>query len=83
MIFISKSSTQPLSSILSVYEAIPNGYTALIYSMNDLIDDMEIENHQGNFTQFMKTLLKKDLLVIDEMGFLPLNPEHSSLYFNL
>jgi DNA replication protein DnaC len=70
-------------AIAAAYEAIQNGYTALFYSMNDLIDVMVIANHQGNFPQFLKTLLKKDLLVIDEMGFLPLKPEHSSLFFQL
>ena len=70
-------------AIAAAYEAIQNGYTALFYSMNDLIDAMVIANHQGNFPQFLKTLLKKDLLVIDEMGFLPLKPEHSSLFFQL
>jgi DNA replication protein DnaC len=70
-------------AIAIAYEAIQNGYTALFYSMNDLIDEMVIANHQGSIQLFLKTLLRRDLLVIDEMGFLPLKSEHSSLFFQL
>jgi DNA replication protein DnaC len=70
-------------AIATAYAAIQNGYTAIFYSMNELIDDLLIANHQKNLPEFLKKLLKKNLLIIDEMGFLPLKPEHSSLFFQL
>ena len=70
-------------AISMVYAAIQNGYTATFYSMNNLIDDLLIANYQNTLPLFMKKLLKKDMLVIDEMGFLPLKPEHASLFFQL
>lgn len=70
-------------AISCAYEAIQKGYTAIFYSMNDLIDDLLIANYQKTLSVFMKKLLKKDMLIIDEMGFLPLKPEHSNLFFQL
>jgi len=58
----------------------------LVSKMNLLfkvIDDLLIVNHRKMFLEFMKKLLKKDLLIIDEMGFLSLKPEYSSLSFQL
>ena len=70
-------------AIACAYAAIREGYSAIFYSMNNLIDDLLIANHQKTLADFMKKLLKKDMLIIDEMGFLPLKPEHSSLFFQL
>jgi DNA replication protein DnaC len=48
-----------------------------------VIDDLLIVNHRKTLAEFMKKLLKKELLIIDEMGFLSLKPEHYSLSFQL
>jgi len=49
-------------AIAAAYEAIQNGYTALFYSMNELIDDMVIANHQGNFNSISENITEKRLI---------------------
>lgn len=65
------------------YEAIQKGYRVKFISMNDLIDTMLIAAQQNMFRELLKRYLKFDLLIVDEIGYLPLKAVHASLFFQL
>ena len=70
-------------AIALAYEAIKVGYSAYFYPVNDLIDDLVLAKHNDKFDEFIKKVAKYDLLVIDEMGYLPFQPLQASLFFQL
>jgi DNA replication protein DnaC len=70
-------------AIALAYEAIKAGYSAYFYSVNDLIDDLMLANHNGTIEVFLKKISTYDLLVIDEMGYLPFAQMQASLFFQL
>jgi len=65
------------------YEAVLKGYRVKFVSMNDLIDALLIASHQNTLKELIKRYLKFDLLIIDEIGYLPIKPVHASLFFQI
>lgn len=63
--------------------ACGNGYTCYFMSFQDLIMDLRKANEQGRLKRKIQTLNKPHLLIIDEMGYLPLNLEEANLFFQL
>lgn len=65
------------------YDAILSGYKVIFYNMNDLIDDMIIANNENTFKNWISKLVKNDLIIIDEIGYLPIKEVNASLFFKL
>lgn len=70
-------------SIALGYEAILSGYKVIFYNMNDLIDEMIIANNDNTFKKWIAKLVKNDLIIIDEIGYLPIKEVNASLFFKL
>jgi DNA replication protein DnaC len=62
-------------------EAITKGYTSYFVTMQHLIDYLS-EGTESSATR-MRTLLRPKLLVIDEVGYLPLDRKASNWFFEL
>lgn len=65
------------------YEAIKAGYSAYFYSANDLIDDLLLAQHENQAESYIRKLAKYDLIVIDEMGYLPFSQVQANLFFQM
>lgn len=65
------------------YESIQNGQKVKFYSMQSLVENMIIADSDNRFTVYLKKLLKNDLIIIDELGYLPLKPIYANLFFQL
>lgn len=70
-------------AIAAGYAAIFKGYRVLFYSMQKLLEEMILAEDQGTFVTYLKQLLKNDLIIIDEIGYLPLKPVYANLFFQL
>ncbi len=70
-------------AIAAGYEAIKKGYRVKFIMTNDLINEMLIADNENNMNKFLKNIAKNDLIIIDEMGYLPFQKTHSSLFFRL
>jgi len=70
-------------AIATGYEAIKKGYRVKFVMMNDLLNEMLIENENKKFDKFIKNISKNDLIIIDEMGYIPFQKIHSELLFRL
>ena len=65
------------------YAAIQKGYNVRFYSFNELLDDMLIATREEEYKTFLKKLCKNDLLIIDEIGYLPINEISATIFFKL
>lgn len=63
------------------YEALKRKYSVKFTSLNDLIDEMINADSQRNFKTYIKDLTKYDMLIIDELGFLPFQKNHANYFF--
>lgn len=70
-------------AIATGYEAIKKGYRVKFIMMNELLDEMVVSNETNVFDKFIKNISKNDLIIIDEMGYLPFQKIHSELLFRL
>jgi len=75
LVFIGKTGVGKtgLASAL-LLKALENGYRGLFIKAQDLFDDMLAS---------MADLIRIDVLVVDEMGYLNLRPEQTNLFFKL
>lgn len=65
------------------YQAIENGYRVKFYTLNDLATQL-LNARQHNYElQFMQMIRRFQLLVIDELGYVPIKSEASPLLFEL
>jgi DNA replication protein DnaC len=69
-----------LSSALT-YSACLNGYSALFASAIDIVNTLSAAQNTGRMKQELKKYLKPDLLLIDELGFLPVDKKGADLLF--
>jgi len=69
------------SSIL--LRALENGYRGLFIKAQDLFDDMYTSLADRSTRRLINRLMRIDVLVIDEMGYLNLRPEQSNIFFRL
>ena len=65
------------------FAAIHKGYKVIFYSMQMLMEEMILAEQGGHFKDFIKKVLKYDLLIIDELGYLPLKPIYANIFFQL
>lgn len=65
------------------YEAIKKGYTVLFFTLHDLINQLVKAKELNKLEKMMNKILKTDLLILDEWGYLPLHQEGSRLLFEV
>lgn len=64
-------------------KAIQNGYRGRFIRAQDLFDEMYASLADRSTRKLLNHLIKIDLLVIDEMGYLNLRPEQTNIFFKL
>jgi DNA replication protein DnaC len=65
------------------YSAVYKGYKVIFFTMQTLMEDMIIADKGGTFNDFIKRILKNDLIIIDELGYIPFKSIYSNLFFQL
>jgi len=84
VVFIGKAGvgkTGLASAIL--LKALQAGYRGLFIKAQDLFDDMYRSLADYSSRRLLNRLVRLDLIVIDEMGYLNLKPEQSNIFFKL
>lgn len=70
-------------SIATGLEACKQGKHVRFYRVSDLVSIL-LEKHQnGALTRFMREMKKVELLILDELGFIPFHKDGSELLFDL
>jgi len=64
-------------------KAIQQGYRGLFIKAQELFDTMYASLADRSTCQLIRQLAGYDVLVIDEMGYLNLRPEHTNIFFKL
>lgn len=64
-------------------KAVQNGHTGLFMRAQDLFDEMYASLADRSSRRLLDRLVRVDLLVIDEMGYLNLRPEQTNIFFKL
>ena len=64
-------------------KALQNGYRGRFIRAQDLFDEMYASLADRSTRKLLNQLTRLDLLVVDEMGYLNLQPEHSNIFFKL
>ncbi|MFO7952689.1 MAG: IS21-like element helper ATPase IstB [Bacillota bacterium] len=65
------------------FRACTRGKTVRFYRCLDLVNALLENYHQGRLKKIMTMLGKADLLIIDELGFVPLHRDGAELLFNV
>ncbi len=64
-------------------KALYHGHRGLFMKAQDLFDEMYTTLADRSTRKFLNRLIRLDLIVIDEMGYLNLRPEQSNMFFKL
>ena len=64
-------------------EAIRGGFGAYFITAHDLVSDLGKAAREGNLERRMRVYLRPKVLVIDEVGYLPLDPVGATVLFQL
>ncbi len=64
-------------------KAMANGYRGFFISAQDLFDEIYTSLADRSTRRLLNRLMRVDVLVIDEMGYLNLKPEQSNAFFKL
>jgi hypothetical protein len=64
-------------------KALQHGYRGLFIKAQDLFDEMYKSLADRSSRTLLDRLMRVDLLLIDEMGYLNLRPEQSNIFFKL
>lgn len=64
-------------------EAVKAGYHALFTTMDELATKMYASLADGSLSQYMRSLLRNDLIILDEVGYLTLDKTASDHLFQL
>ncbi|HYF80715.1 MAG TPA: IS21-like element helper ATPase IstB [Symbiobacteriaceae bacterium] len=70
-------------SIALGLKAIEAGYRVYFTTAQDLVDDLYATLADGSFRQRMRSLLAHDLIILDELGFLPMDATASNHLFQV
>ncbi len=84
IVFIGKSSmgkTGLANGIL--LKALENGYRGQFVRAQDLFDEMYASLADRSSRKFLNRLVKLDVLLIDELGYLNVKPEQANIFFKL
>jgi DNA replication protein DnaC len=63
--------------------ACQRGKSVKFYKACDLVETLELKHLEGRSSHFRKALMKYDLLIIDEIGYIPFSQTGSELLFNV
>lgn len=61
--------------------ACRQGYKVRFYNVAALVNDLLAAQSEQRFSRFLNTALKQQLIVLDELGFIPLSPTAAQLLF--
>lgn len=64
-------------------KACEHGFEVRFYRVSHLVEELEQALHTGKFKQFRSKLEKVDLMILDEMGYLPFGKEGAELLFQI
>ena len=64
------------------HEAIYKDYKVRYFSMSEFIDELIVRDANASYKEWLKEVLKNDLIVLDEIGYLPVNPRYTHLFFH-
>jgi DNA replication protein DnaC len=64
-------------------KALENGYRGLFVKAQELFDEMYTTLADRSTRKLLDRLIRMDLLLIDELGYLNLRPEQSNIFFKL
>lgn len=64
-------------------KALQNGYRGMFMRAQDLFDEMYASLADRSTRRLLNRLVKVDVLLIDEMGYLNLRPEQTNIFFKL
>ena len=70
-------------SIAIARNCIRNGARARFYNTTDLVNRLEIETHQNRASKLAEHLSRLDLVILDELGYLPFAHTGGQLLFHL
>ena len=70
-------------SIAIGVEACHQEYSVRFFRVADLISTLQQKYTEGTLVRFRKELLKADLLILDELGYVPFHQTGSELLFNV
>jgi DNA replication protein DnaC len=71
-----------MATALSI-EACRKGLNVQFFKVSELVEILVYKYNQGNIRQFRNVLKKKDLLILDEVGYVPFDKVGSELLFNV
>jgi len=66
-----------------VVKAVQNGYRALFVSAQTLFDTMYASLADRSTRKLLNTLVKVDVLCVDEFGYMNIKPEQTNIFFKL
>jgi len=64
-------------------KALENGYRGLFVKAQDLFDEMYASLADRSSRKLIDRLVRLDVLLVDELGYLNLRPEQSNIFFKL
>lgn len=64
-------------------QAVRNGKRARFFNLVDLVNQLEQEKLAGRGGKFAESLVRLDLVVLDELGYLPFSKNGGQLLFHL
>ncbi|HCG4536303.1 TPA: IS21-like element helper ATPase IstB [Salmonella enterica subsp. enterica serovar Typhi str. AG3] len=64
-------------------KACEHGFEVRFYRVSHLVEELEHALHTGKLKQFRSKLEKVDLMILDEMGYLPFGKEGAELLFQI
>jgi len=65
------------------YQACLKGYTVLFTSAIDAINSLTAAQHAGRLKQELKKYLNPSLIILDELGYLPIDKNGADLFFQI
>ena len=84
LIFAGQSGTGKTHlAIALTMAAIENGYKAYFTTVADLLDQVKVGRLTGRLGQLEAKLLKQDVIVLDELGYLKINQDQGNFLFRL
>lgn len=72
-----------LATLLSLNAIHRFGKPVKFYTVASLVNKLIEANQNGSLAKLMKQIEKLDLLVLDELGYIPLNKEGAELLFQV
>lgn len=65
------------------FEAVKKGYRASFINMDDLMKHLKLETTSARSRQRLKRIMASDLVIIDEIGFVPISRQEANMFFQL